>query len=137
MKPWTKILTQESTLGDRFHPTSTPIYQTATFLQEEPDAFGEYDYSRSGNPTRTVLERQLSVLEGASHSYAFASGVAALSCVLALAEAGDTVLAGLDLYGGTYRLLEKCVSRYGVKIHYAASESRNSEQPAFEDYESR
>lgn len=87
-------------------PTSTPIYQTATFTHESVDSLGEFDYTRSGNPTRKALEDCLAALEGAAHSFAFTSGVAALSAVLRLVRPGEEILAGTDLYGGTDRLLE-------------------------------
>ena len=64
--------------GDPFRPMATPIYQTATFEQEEATAFGPYDYSRSGNPTRAVLEEQIAALENGTRGFCFASGMAAI-----------------------------------------------------------
>src|SRR5580704_14931258 len=104
--------------SDPFKPIATPIYQTATFEQEHADQFGRYDYSRSGNPTRTVLEEQLARLENAERAFAFASGVAAISSVTRLLSAGDEILACDDLYGGTYRLFSKILNRTGVKVRY-------------------
>jgi cysteine-S-conjugate beta-lyase len=104
---------------DPFKPVATPIYQTATFEQEHADQFGRYDYSRSGNPTRTVLQDQLARLESADHAFAFASGLAAISSVARLLSAGGEILACDDLYGGTYRLFSKILSRTGVKVRYA------------------
>jgi cystathionine beta-lyase len=105
--------------SDPFKPIATPIYQTATFEQEHADQFGRYDYSRSGNPTRTVLEEQLAQLENAHRAFAFASGLAAISSVTRLLSAGDEILACDDLYGGTYRLFSKILNRTGVKVRYA------------------
>jgi cystathionine beta-lyase len=104
---------------DPFKPLATPIYQTATFEQEEADQFGRYDYSRSGNPTRTVLEEQLAQLENADRAFCFASGLAAISAVTRLLSAGDEILAGDDLYGGSYRLFSKILNRTGVNVRYA------------------
>jgi cystathionine beta-lyase len=84
---------------------SPPIYQTATFAQDSPLAFGAYDYSRSGNPTRQVLEEQLAILEGGVRGFAFASGMAAVAAIVRLLRPGDEVLVSADLYGGTWRLL--------------------------------
>jgi cysteine-S-conjugate beta-lyase len=105
--------------SDPFKPIATPIYQTATFEQEHADQFGRYDYSRSGNPTRTVLEEQLAQLENAHRAFAFASGLAAISSVTHLLAAGDEILACDDLYGGTYRLFSKILNRTGVRVRYA------------------
>ncbi|EFN58551.1 hypothetical protein CHLNCDRAFT_48545 [Chlorella variabilis] len=93
-----------------------PIYQTATFQQPGAVEMGEYDYSRSGNPTRTVLERQMALLEGAERAFAFSSGMAALAAVTRLLSAGDHVVAGDDLYGGTSRLLSRVVPSAGVLV---------------------
>ena len=93
--------------------SSTPIVQTATF---DVGAGAGFDYSRSGNPTRDVLERQLARLDGASHAFAYASGVAAVDAVLDLARAGDHVVVSDDLYGGTVRLLRDAADRTGLSI---------------------
>ncbi|MCA9310283.1 MAG: PLP-dependent transferase [Phycisphaerales bacterium] len=103
---------------DGARATSTPLYQTATFAQH-PDGDSRWDYSRSGNPTRDVLEVQLAALEGARHALACSSGVAALSAVLRLAHRGDHVIVGDDLYGGTCRLLRLLAEDHGVEISRA------------------
>lgn len=115
----TQLVRFDAAPGDPFAPTATPIYQTATFEQEDPERFGRYDYSRSGNPTRDVLQGQLARLEHARHGFAFASGLAALSTVLGLLSAGDEVLAGDDLYGGTFRLFGQVAPRRGLTVRYA------------------
>ena len=83
----------------------TPIYQTSTFAQSRVGEHQGYDYSRSGNPTRTALEACLAALEGAAYGSAFSSGMAAEDTILRLLDPGDHVLLGSDFYGGTYRLL--------------------------------
>lgn len=112
----TKLVHFDAAPGDPYRPTSTPIYQTATFEQSSALGFGQYDYSRSGNPTRTVLEDQLARLESGQRAFAFCSGMAALSTVANVLSHGETVIVGSDLYGGTYRLLSKIVARRGIKV---------------------
>jgi cystathionine gamma-synthase len=92
----------------------TPIYQTSTFAQSSVGQHQGYDYSRSGNPTRTALEDCLAGLEGAAHGSAFASGLAAEDAILRLLNPGDHVLIGNDFYGGTYRLLSQVHTRVGI-----------------------
>jgi cystathionine gamma-synthase len=92
----------------------TPIYQTSTFAQSSVGEHQGYDYSRSGNPTRTALESCLAGLEGASHGSAFSSGLAAEDAILRLLDPGDHVLIGNDFYGGTYRLLSQVHTRFGL-----------------------
>jgi len=92
----------------------TPIYQTSTFAQSSVGQHQGYDYSRSGNPTRTALENCLAGLEGAAHGSAFASGLAAEDAILRLLDPGDHVLIGNDFYGGTYRLLSQVHTRFGL-----------------------
>jgi cystathionine beta-lyase/cystathionine gamma-synthase len=98
--------------------TIVPIYQTSTYTQTSVGEHKGYDYSRSVNPTRTALEKQLASLEEARYCSAFASGVAATSAVLNLLSAGDHVVVGDDLYGGTYRLFSRVFSRYGITFSY-------------------
>src|SRR5436190_1823761 len=105
--------------GDDQHGAVVPpIYQTATFRQPGAMEFGEYDYSRSGNPTRSVLELQLAELEGGSHACAFASGMAAITALTRILDSGDEIIAGDDLYGGTVRLLERVLSRQAITVRY-------------------
>lgn len=119
MKFASRLVNFDPAPGDRYHPISTPIYQTATFEQECADQFGEYDYSRSGNPTRTVLERHLAKLENGVRGFTFASGMAAISTVTRLLRSGDEILADCDLYGGTCRLFSKVLERTGITVRYA------------------
>ena len=101
----------EAAPGDRCRPTATPIYQTAIFEQGHADRFGDYDYSRSGNPTRKVLEDLVAKLEGGTHGFAFSSGMAAITAVARTLRAGDEILADSDLYGGTCRLFARVLER--------------------------
>jgi cystathionine beta-lyase/cystathionine gamma-synthase len=96
----------------------TPIYQTSTFVQSEPGVNQGYEYSRSGNPTRAALEALIAALEGGRHGLAFASGLAAMDTVMRLLNPGDHVIAGSDVYGGTYRLFERVLARYGLRFSW-------------------
>jgi cystathionine gamma-lyase len=89
----------------------TPIYATSTYVQEAPGVHKGYEYSRSQNPTRQAYERCVADLEGGSHGFAFASGLAAMAAVLELLDSGDHVIAGDDLYGGSFRLFERVRKR--------------------------
>jgi cystathionine beta-lyase/cystathionine gamma-synthase len=97
--------------------TVVPIYQTSTYTQEAPGQHKGYEYSRTGNPTRAALEECMAALEGADHGLAFASGLAATIAVMSLLSPGDHIVAGDDLYGGTYRLFDK-VLREGNKLDF-------------------
>jgi cystathionine gamma-lyase len=98
--------------------TVVPIYATSTYTQEAPGKHKGYEYSRSGNPTRTALETCLAALEGGERGLAFASGLAATAGVLLVLRPGDEVVASSDLYGGTYRILEKVFRPWGLVAHY-------------------
>lgn len=84
-----------------------PVYMTSTYVQSSPGVNQGFDYSRTINPTRVALERNLASLEGAAHGLAFSSGMGASDCVLHLLDAGDHVVACNDLYGGSYRLMRQ------------------------------
>ncbi|HUU13405.1 MAG TPA: cystathionine gamma-synthase [Terriglobia bacterium] len=96
-----------------------PIYQTSTFVQEELGKHKGYEYARTANPTRTALERNLATLEGGRFGYAFASGMAAINALLTLFKAGDHIVAGHNLYGGTFRLFERVLRDFGLEFSYA------------------
>ena len=93
-----------------------PIHIASTFVQPGAGDWGEFDYSRSGNPTRKALETTLASLEGGCAALAFASGMAATHCVTAMLHAGDHIVAGSDIYGGSYRLFHKIANRAGIKV---------------------
>ncbi|MGA2499612.1 MAG: PLP-dependent transferase, partial [Tepidisphaeraceae bacterium] len=96
----------------------TPIYQTSTFAFKGVGQPGEFDYSRSGNPTRKALEDCLAALEGGTRGFAFATGMAAEATALSLLGKGDHIIVHDDLYGGTYRLLTKVIANHGVSIDF-------------------
>jgi cystathionine gamma-lyase len=107
--------------GQRPDPTTgaimTPVYMTSTYVQESPGVFkDDYDYSRSANPTRKALEANLASLEGGRHGLCFASGLSALDCVLHTLSAGDHILLCDDVYGGTFRLIDKVFRRHGMEV---------------------
>ena len=102
---------------------AVPVFQTSTYQQDGIGRPRGYEYSRTGNPTRHALEEALASLEGGTHGRAFASGVAATTAVFQLLGPGDHVLAGDDLYGGTYRLLEKVFRPWGLQVDYANASS--------------
>lgn len=123
MKFETRLLNFEAAPGDRCKPVATPIYQTATFRQDSADEFGDYDYSRSGNPTRAVLESQIAELEGGRRAFCFASGMAAITAVTRLLRPGDEIVACDDLYGGTFRLFSRILKGRGIETRYVDFDS--------------
>ncbi|OGR77820.1 MAG: cystathionine gamma-synthase [Elusimicrobia bacterium GWC2_64_44] len=101
---------------------NVPVYQTSTYKQDAIGRDRGWEYSRTGNPTRKALEDCIAALEGVPYGLAFASGLAAETAVLGgLLKKGDHVVAGDDLYGGTYRLLERVFRKWGLEISYADS----------------
>lgn len=96
----------------------TPIYQTSTYVQEEVGKHKGFEYSRTQNPTRSALERNLASLEKGKFGIAFASGLAAIDAVLKTLEPGDEVISTNDLYGGTYRIFRTIFEKYGIVFHF-------------------
>src|SRR5215469_14674575 len=96
----------------------TPIYQTSTYVQSAPGVNKGFEYARSQNPTRKALEEALAVIENGKFGLAFSSGVAATDAVIKLLQPGDEVIAGNDMYGGTYRLFTKVFEKFGIRFHY-------------------
>src|SRR5579863_250679 len=96
-----------------------PIYQTSTYLQEELGRNKGYEYARTANPTRFALERNLACLERGRHAFAFASGMAAINVIMSLLKSGDHVVAGHNLYGGSFRLFERVLRDFGLTFSYA------------------
>ena len=97
---------------------SVPIYQTSTYVQEAPGVNKGYDYARSNNPTRAVLESIIAQLEGGSTGLAFASGLAAIDAVLKLLKSGDEIIAVDDIYGGAFRLFTHIYEKFGISVNY-------------------
>lgn len=96
----------------------TPIYQTSTYVQSEPGVHQGFEYSRTQNPTRKVLEANLATLENGKHGLVFSSGLAAMDTFLKLFKPGDEVISSNDLYGGSYRLFTKVFENYGIKFKF-------------------
>ena len=95
-----------------------PIYQTSTYVQEGLGRHKGYEYARTQNPTREALERNIAALEGASHGFAFGSGLAALDTVLKLLRPGDHVIVGSNIYGGSHRLMQRVYAEFGVEFTF-------------------
>src|SRR5579885_2156922 len=117
-----KFATKAIHAGQEPDPTTgaimTPIYQTSTYAQQGLGDHKGYVYARTGNPTRTALEKCLASLENGQYGLAFASGMAAEHAILSLLSAGDHMVACDDLYGGSYRIFEKVMRRYAVETSY-------------------
>ena len=111
---------------------TVPVYQTSTYRQDGIGKNRGYEYSRAGHPTRKALEEVLASLEGGKNGLAFASGVAATTAAFSILKPGDHVIAGSDIYGGTYRLLEKVFKRWGLEITYACGDGVAAFQQAIQ-----
>jgi cystathionine beta-lyase len=96
----------------------TPIFQTSTYVQAAPGDHKGYEYARSKNPTRTVLEKNIAALENASYCRCFSSGMGAVDAIVKLLEPGDEVVCTSDIYGGTFRLFTKVFAKYGIKFNF-------------------
>jgi len=108
--------------GQRPDPTTgavmTPVYQTSTYVQEGLGRHKGYEYARTQNPTREALERNVASLEGGEYGFAFGSGLAALDSTLKLLKAGDHVVSGDNIYGGSHRLMQRIYTRYGLTFTF-------------------
>ena len=120
--------------GDRPDRTcgaiSVPIFQTSTFVFEDVGKTRGYDYSRTANPTRKVLEDTIAQLEGGKAGFAFATGMAAEATVIHLLKAGDHVISGDDVYGGTYRLFQNVMRDFGLDFTFLRMDSRQAIEQA-------
>ena len=110
-----------------------PIYQTSTYAQTTPGGHKGFEYSRTHNPTRQVLEKSLASIENGKHGLAFASGLAAMDAVMKLLQPGDEVISTNDLYGGSYRLFTKIFEGFGLKFHFVGMNDLASVQAAIND----
>ena len=113
--------------GQKADPTTgaimTPIYQTSTYIQASPGDHKGYEYSRTGNPTRDALEKNLASLENGKYGMCFGSGLGAIDAIIKLLSPGDEVISTNDLYGGTYRMFTKIFENYGIKFHFTGMEN--------------
>jgi cystathionine beta-lyase/cystathionine gamma-synthase len=101
--------------------SSVPVFQISTFHQHDPEHLAKYGYARCGNPTRNALEDAITELENGKAGFAFSSGVAAISSVLMLFQPGDHLVAGTDIYGGTYQILTTLFKQWGLKVSFVDS----------------
>jgi len=108
----------------------TPIYQTSTFVFEDVGKTKGYDYSRTANPTRRVLEETIAALEGGKGGFAFATGMAAETTIMCLLGQGSHVISGDDVYGGTYRLFEAVMKRFGLEFTFLRMDNRKGIEEA-------
>lgn len=117
-----KIATKLIHAGVEPDPTTgaimTPIYQTSTYVQNSPGDHKGYEYARTQNPTRNVLQNALAAIENGKFGLCFSSGMAATDAVIKLLSPGDEVIAANDMYGGTYRLFTRIFEKYGIKFHF-------------------
>ncbi len=118
MKLETKIIHAGMTPDPSTGSVMIPIYQTSTYVQTAPGVNKGFEYARSQNPTRFALEEAFAQIENGKFGLAFSSGVAATDAVIKLLAPGDEVIAGNDMYGGTYRLFSKIFEKFGIKFHY-------------------
>jgi len=114
--------------GGQKHDPSTgavmpPIYQTSTYAQSSPGDHKGYEYSRTGNPTRTALENSLASIENGNFGLAFASGLASIDAIMKLLGPGDEVISTNDLYGGTFRLFSSVFKKFGIKFHFVGMDN--------------
>ena len=109
---------------NRFGAISVPIYQTSTFVFEDVGKTRGFDYSRTANPTRKVLQDTIAQLEGGKAGFAFATGMAAETTVMHLLKAGDHVISGDDVYGGTYRLFQQVMTDFGIDFTFLRMDNR-------------
>ena len=104
----------------------TPIYQTSTYIQESPGKHNGYEYSRTGNPTRSALERNIAGLESGKYGLCFGSGLAAIDAIIKLLNPGDEVISTNDLYGGSYRIFTNIFAKYNIKFHFVDMSDLNN-----------
>jgi cystathionine gamma-lyase/cystathionine beta-lyase len=132
-KPATKFIHAGAEPDPSTGAIMTPIFQTSTYVQSAPGVNKGYEYARSQNPTRFALERALAIIEGGKHGLAFSSGVAATDAVLKLLVPGDEVIAGSDMYGGTYRLFSKVFGKFGIRFTYVDTTNVKNVESAITD----
>ncbi len=133
MKFGTKLIHNGNAIDKNTGALSIPIYQASTFHQEDVEAGQEYDYARSGNPTRKALENTIAELENGSAGFAFSSGMAATSSVLSIFSSGDHLIVCKDVYGGTYRVITNLFNRLGLEITFVDTTDLNEVEEAIRE----
>lgn len=126
MRIETLLLHNGNELDQQTGASSVPVYQASTFHQFDVDNPGQFDYTRSGNPTRQALEDTIAKLEGGCRGFAFASGMAAISTVFLLLSKGDHIIVSQDVYGGTYRVLTQVLSRFGIDSSFVDTTNKKT-----------
>lgn len=125
MKIGTKVIHAGLEPDEATGAIMTPIYQTSTYVQPEIGVNKGYSYSRTQNPTRHALERNIAAIENGKFGACFGSGIAAIDCILKMLDPGDEVISTSDLYGGTYRIFRTIFEKYGIKFHFVGMENAN------------
>ena len=123
MKFGTKTIHAGQTADPTTGAIMTPIYQTSTYIQKSPGDHKGYEYSRTVNPTRNSLEKNIAALENGKHGLCFGTGLAAVDAIIKLLSPGDEVISTNDLYGGTYRIFTKVFENFGIKFHFVGMEN--------------
>lgn len=118
MNRWTQLVHFDSEIADPYRSNVTPLYQTATFAQDDVLSTQKYDYTRSGNPNRTIVEKQIAILENGKLGFAFNSGIAAINAIVGLLQQQDHIIASNDLYGGTFRLFAQRLPQRGIDVSW-------------------
>lgn len=121
----TKLIHGGNLIDERTGAVNVPIYQTSTFKQDGLGKMRGYEYSRTGNPTREALEKLIAELESGTAGFAFGSGMAALTAVISLFRSGDRILISINVYGGTFRVLDKVFSNFGISTPYRTPHRRS------------
>jgi cystathionine beta-lyase/cystathionine gamma-synthase len=135
LKPNARFSTVCLHAGQEPDPTTgaiiTPIYQTSTYVQDALGKHKGFEYARTQNPTRSALERNLAAIEGGKEAFAFASGMAAINAITSLLKSGDHVVVSNNVYGGTFRLFDKVLSRYQLAFSYVDTADLDAVERSF------
>lgn len=129
----TSVIHSGIPIDERTGAVNVPIYQTSTFKQDGLGRMRGYEYSRTGNPTREALEKLIADLEGGTAGFAFGSGMAALTAVISLFDSGDRILISENVYGGTFRVLDKVFARFGITYSIVDTTSEEVLDSSFGD----
>ncbi|MFS0671877.1 bifunctional cystathionine gamma-lyase/homocysteine desulfhydrase [Ornithinibacillus sp. 179-J 7C1 HS] len=133
MRSKTKMVHGGITRDEQTGAVSVPIYQVSTYKQDGVGNFRGYEYSRTGNPTRHALETVIADLENGSHGFAFGSGMAAITTVMMLLDAGDHVILTDDVYGGSYRLMTKVLERFDLQNSFVDTSNPDKVEDAIQE----
>jgi cystathionine gamma-lyase/homocysteine desulfhydrase len=132
MKIDTKLIHGSHLIDEQTGAVSIPIYQVSTYKQDEVGKHRGYEYSRTGNPTRQALEDYIAALENGARGLAFSSGMSATGTILSLFEQGDHIICSDDVYGGTFRIMDKVFKRFGITVSYVNTSDIAEVESAFQ-----